>query len=230
MTKAELKYTGDIFLGIIYFIRKREKDEAKYRVLISLTLRRGDMEPARHLQVLLPNRRWMVPTKIANFLSITFPAFLPGEDLKALPPRRTNFSCESFRGKTFFISWLSGSLLMSRTVIWSLVLGLMMQNRWRIFAVMASFQDWLPLTHDIVEKYWITLISFIPRPHYNSLVLHQKQKIGASEKSRGWKTDVPDEMNKTFGRRIPPGRSFILVIHRSGHFAKCWEFYALQLG
>ena len=30
--------------------------EAKCR-LISLTLRRGDMEPARHLQVLLPNRR-----------------------------------------------------------------------------------------------------------------------------------------------------------------------------
>ena len=71
------------------------------------------------------------------------------------------------------------------------------------------------------RKYWITLISFIPYPHYNSLVLHQKQKIGASEKSRGWKTDVPDEMNKTFGRRIQPGRSFVFVIDSSGHFAKC---------
>ena len=58
----------------------------------------------------------------------------------------------------------------------------------------------------------------------NSLVLHQKRKIGDSEKSRGWKTDVPDKMNKTFGRQIQPGRSFVFVSR--GHFAKCGEFYA----
>ena len=61
--------------------------------------------------------------KLQIFFQSRFQHFCLGEDLKALPPRRTNFSCESFRGKTFFISWLSGSLLTSRTALWSLEPG-----------------------------------------------------------------------------------------------------------
>ena len=140
---------------------KVEKVKGAKYTMISLTLRRGDMEPTRHLQVLLPNRRWMVPTKNCRFFSIIFPALLPGDDFKALPPRSTNFSWESFSGGTFFISWLSGSPLTSRTVIWSLDHGPTMQSRWKcrkqiifadIFSVVAYSKDCQSLLPDIAEE------------------------------------------------------------------------------
>ena len=123
MTKAELKYTGGKIRRKItkyFFVKLSAKTqqctemEMRERylsdcTLISLTLRRGDMEPARHLQVVLPNRRWMVPTKIfADFhkFSELYLLHILGEDFQAFPPRSTNFSWESFSGGTFFISWL----------------------------------------------------------------------------------------------------------------------------
>ena len=164
--------------------------EAKYR-LISLTLRWGDMEPARHLQVLLPNRRWMVPAKIfaniilysswniwmvpakifeniviyscSNMWKYSLSLFLSSDNFQAL--RSTNFSRESFfrrRPRTFFISWLPGFPLMSRTVIWSLGRGPTMPSRWscpqisifaKIFALRHIFDIVSPLTEQHLSRF-----------------------------------------------------------------------------
>ena len=89
--------------------------------------------------------------------------FLSSDNFQAL--RSTNFSRESFvrrRPRTFFISWLPGFPLMSRTVIWSLGRGPTMRSRWscaqisifaKIFALRHIFDIVSPLTEQHLSRF-----------------------------------------------------------------------------
>ena len=89
--------------------------------------------------------------------------FLSSDNFQAL--RSTNFSRESFvrrRPRTFFIFWLPGFPLMSRTVIWSLGRGPMMPSRWsraqisifaKIFALRHISDIASPLTEQHLSRF-----------------------------------------------------------------------------
>ena len=87
--------------------------------------------------------------------------FLSSDNFQAL--RSTNFSRESFvrrRPRTFFIFWLPGFPLMSRTVIWSLGRGPTMPSRWS-YAQISIFAKIFALWHIFRHRFPINGTTFI---------------------------------------------------------------------